>query len=309
MKLAISGAAGFLGREAIDYFSAEGKVSVHALTSQANPPPPVEGVTWFSGSLSDPTTLRNWLSGCDAVLHLAERGVPAQTVENPERQVTANLTVLARLICGMREQGIKRILYASSGGALYGSSRDKVSETSALELRTPYAVGKFAAERLLLQLNEMEGWSNSILRIANPYGAHQLGKLKQGLIGMAVEKMYFGKGIPLWVSPKTSKDFLAASDVSRAFSLFLKTPTPGIFNLGSGTSTSLETLFQTLEKITGRKPNIISTPRTLQEAPITALDCTKIKKALGWETTVTLEQGLAQLWAIRCKRATTKQAA
>ena len=87
-------------------------------------------------------------------------------------------------------------------------------------------------------------------------------------------------------------------------------PSAGIFNIGSGTSTTLETLFQTLEKITGRKPNIISTPRPLHEAASTALDCSKVKKALGWETTVSLQQGLVQLWAVRCKKAAAiKQAA
>ncbi len=313
MKLAISGASGFLGREAIDYLSADPKLTIHALcSSTAQPLAEVDGLKVFSGSLADSKTVKEWLSGCDAVLHLAERGMPSQVVERPDTQITRNITNAVCLTSAMRDLGIKNMIYASSGGALYeGVSRegDRLNEKSPISLRNPYAISKYFVEQHCERLNHEESWNISILRISNPYGIHQIGRTRQGIIGLAIEKIYFGKGIPLWVSQKTAKDFLYVTDLCRAFELFSKKPTAGVFNIGSGQSTTLETLFRNLEKITGRKPNICTTPKPLNEPQITALDCLKAKTAVGWECSVSLESGLVQLWDWRCKKAPLTRAA
>ncbi len=300
-KIAISGAGGFLGREAIDFFGSDSSVVVHALYSPRRAPPPARpGLVPFIGDLLDTVQTRKWLTGCDAVIHLAERGYPAEPFAEAEGHATTNLSTAARLIAGMKDVGIKRLIYTSSGGALYrGASVGTLDEHSPLMMRTPYAVTKYLLEKRFMDLAEEENWKVSILRVSNPYGIHQIGRLHQGIIGAAIEKLYNREVLPLWAPLATAKDFLAVHDVSRAFQLALRNPVSGIFNIGSGHGTTLHELFATLEKVSGRKLQVKDQPIELLEAERVALECTLAKKTWGWKTTVSLEEGIDGLWRHR----------
>ncbi len=314
MKIALNGAGGFLGRELIDYYAqTKPNVILQALYSHSAAAPQASpGLIPFQGALQDSSLLGNWLEGCAAVFHLAERGFPSQESEHPEFQITTNVTNAARLVCAMREKGIKKLIYASSGGALYDgltASANALVESSPVHLRTPYSVSKFLVERLFIQLIENEGWDIKILRISNPYGIHQVGSSQQGIIGMMVEKAHQDEEFPLWVPLTTSKDFISATDLAGAFDLFYQGGEAGVYNIGSGLSCSLGQLFETLEKVTQRKVKFRVSRRDLQEPLKVALDCSKAKGSVGWEPSLSLEKGLTQLWEWRVKQKKVKLAA
>jgi UDP-glucose 4-epimerase len=307
VKIAVTGAGGFLGRELIDFFAtAEPSSAVNGLYSHKSVVPPATSRLFrYQGAMQDSALLLRWLEGCDSVLHLAERGFPSQAPSKPEIQIVTNLTNATRLVCAMREKGIRKLIYASSGGALYEGVRQAgsaLTEKSPLNLRTPYSISKFLVERLFTRLIEEEGWDIKILRISNPYGIHQLGRSQQGVIGMALEKAFQDQPIPLWVPLTTSKDFIGASDVCRAFQLFLHGGEAGIYNIGSGQSCSLGKLFETIEKITGKTLKLSPRERDLQEPQQVALDCNRAKAAVSWIPNVPLEEGLTHLWKWRVQR-------
>ena len=301
LKVALSGAGGFLGREAADLLATDSSVTLHALYSPQKPLPRAgPRFVPFRGDLREAKETRAWLNGCDAVLHLAERGYPAEAHPEADGRVVASLTTAARLIDSMKAEGVKKLIYASSGGALYrGLPMGTLDENSPLAIRTPYAMTKFLLEKRFLDLVAEESWQVSILRVANPYGIHQLGRSHQGIIGVAIDKLYKNEELPLWAPLTTAKDFLAAEDVCRAFQLALRNPASGIFNIGSGHGTTLQELFSTIEKVAGRKLRVKSKPVALIEAERVALDCAKAKKALGWVITIGLEAGIERLWRHR----------
>ncbi len=301
MKIAVSGAGGFLGREATDLLALDPLLTIHALFSPHKTLPPAgPRFVPFQGDLREPKETRAWLKGCDVVLHLAERGRPTEPLAEAEGRVVANLTSAARLIDSMKSEGVKKLIYASSGGALYrGIPAGTLDESSPLAIRTPYAMTKFLLEKRFMDLASDENWQVTILRVANPYGIHQIGRTNQGIIGAAIEKLFQNEELPLWVPLTTAKDFLSAHDVCRAFQLALRSTTSGIFNIGSGHGTTLQELFTTLEKVSARKLLVKNVPLPLTEAERVALNCTKAKQTLGWSMTIRLEEGIETLWRHR----------
>lgn len=293
LSLAISGAGGFLGASAVTHFSRHPNVrEVRALLGPHHPGIPGQK-TFFSGDLRDPKLVREWLGDANAVLHFAHRGYPA---DGNADTLAENTEATRVLLSVMRERGIRRLIYPSTGGALYRvGNHTPFTEESPVEFRSAYAVAKLAVEGLLAVES---GIDSTILRVSNPYGTGQFGRTRQGLIGILFRKALTKQPIQIWGSPATVKDFVYISDVLAALdaSLFRVAALKGVFNVGSGVGTTLEEAIAAVAETTGLELRCEPQPAKAWDASWTVLDTTKFQQATGWRPAVSFSDGVRRMW-------------
>lgn len=302
LKIAIAGAGGFLGAASVKAWLNDPRVaSVRGLyrSSQQIPRDSNAKLETVVGDLSNASLAEKLVRGVDVVVHFASHGFPSDPVPNPTALVSENLGATESLVRAMEKQGVRKILYASTGGGLYraGENRVPLDESAAVELRSPYALYKMATEQLL-SLHSFQGRIDPLLvRLSNPYGPGQLGRSRQGFFGVAFQKAVDGTAMPLWGSLETCKDFIFIDDTIDALGAFLWSRAPqGLYNLGSGAGTTLKEGLDLVQKITGVKLRLEAMPAKSGDTTWTILDITKTRKATGWAPKTSLEAGLTATW-------------
>lgn len=299
--IAVSGAGGFVGTAAIEAFLREKDVAVRALYSRPVPGlPATPRHVPFVGELADASLVDRWLEGASAVVHLANRGYALDQVAHVHELIAMNLGATGHVVEGMRRRGIRRLVFASTGGGMYRATDARVpfTETSPVEARSPYALYKLSCERLLEYAELAMGLSPVILRISNTYGPGQFGRTRQGIVGVAFHKALAGLPLPVWGSLATAKDFVYIGDTVEAIRLALSETTlpGGLYNVGSGEATPLSEVIRLIEAQTGRPLELALSPAKAGDTPWTALDTTKLG-AFGWAPRTSLAEGIARTWA------------
>lgn len=301
MRIAITGAGGFLGSAALEYFSLDPEVvEVRALFSRPFQGELASKVVPIIGELKSPTTCHSLVHGMDYVLHFANRGFPADREQDPARLIGLNILATDQLLHAMKECRVTNLIYASSGGGIYRDSNKKqpYREDSPTLFRTPYAATKLISEYVINEFSKSFQLNPTILRISNPFGLGQLNRERQGFIGVILGKLLRYKPIQIWSSLDIVKDFIYIDDVLSAIDSIMKSESSisGTYNLGSGTGKSLMSVIQTIEKVTGRQIPFELNPNPIPENRWTVLDCAKLTKATGWKCQHTLEEGIEELW-------------
>ncbi len=301
-KIAVTGAGGFLGTALVRALNAHPKVeSIRCLFSR---PPighrPLAKTQIQIGELANETTAQTLVAGCDTVVHFATRGFPSDPVDHPNRLVTENVAAMGNLLDAMASQGVLRLVHASSGGAIYAPPPSPVplTETAAIDIRSPYALSKIIQEQFAALYQNTRGVEAACLRVSNPYGPGQWGRSRQGIFGAAFQKIMVGDPLPLWGTLDTRKDFLYVGDAAAAFLSVIFAPRfpTGIFHVGSGVGTSLKEGLELVEKISERRllRQILATKPS--DTRWVVLNSEKIRLATGWQATTSLEDGLRLTW-------------
>lgn len=142
------------------------------------------------------------------------------------------------------------------------------------------------------------GIKGACLRLANPYGAGQSGRSRQGIVGVAFQKVLAAEPLPLWGTLDTCKDFLYVEDAVDAFlSVLFCHPFPeGIFHVGSGRGTTLDEVLTLVEKISGKRLIRQTMATKPSDTPWVVLDSDKIRRATGWRAMTSLEEGMRRTW-------------
>jgi len=257
---------------------------------------PLERVRYVCGDLNDAAALETALSlGVDAVIHLAFATLPKTSNHNPMLDVESIATTLHLLNLCVKFK-IKRIVFASSGGTVYGIPKTlPIAEDHPTDPICSYGIGKLASEKYLRLHDRLHSCSSVILRIANPYGIRQSPESSQGVVPVFMSKMLEGKPITIWGDGSSVRDFVSIRDVAKMFLLAVRSNAAGIFNVGSGVGTSINELVQLLSSIRHMKPAIITEPARDCDVPTVVLDCQKAKIVYGWEPEIKLGEGLAEL--------------
>ena len=300
-KIAVTGAGGFLGSAALEFFSLDPQITeIRALFSKNQTPNLLPKVVPIVGELRSEMVCQTLLKGVDAVLHFANRGFPSDREKDPAKLIGNNLVSTDQLLQTMRQLQIPKLIFASSGGAVYQESKNRkpFQELDPTVARTPYAATKLISEYAIQEFSTHFSIDSCILRISNPFGLGQLNRTRQGFIGVLLGKLLRHEPMKIWSSLDIVKDFIYIDDVLSAFDSVLKSPKPvsGIYNLGSGVGTSLMEVIQTIEKVTERQVPFELAPNPLPENLWTVLDCSKLNEATGWQCLHSIEDGIEELW-------------
>jgi UDP-glucose 4-epimerase len=253
-------------------------------------------VKYSCGHLNDPAALEKaFSSSIDAVIHLASATVPNTSNDNPMLDVESVQATLGLLNLCVKFR-VKRIVFASSGGTVYGIPKSlPIAENHPTDPICSYGIGKLAVEKYLQLYDRLYSSSSVILRIANPYGIRQSSESTQGVMPVFMTKMLESKPITVWGDGSSVRDFVSVRDVAKCFLLALKSDAAGIFNVGSGIGTSVDELVGLLSSIQHVEPVIVREPPRNCDVPAIVLDCRKAKAIYGWEPRITLREGLAEL--------------
>lgn len=233
----------------------------------------------------------------DVVCHLAWSTVPATSNADPIADITENLAGSVKLLEAMRVLGKTRIVYLSSGGAVYGLPRTTpIREEHALDPISAYGVTKVAFEKYLGMYAALHGVRPTIIRPSNPYGPGQNKIGVQGAVNTFLNAAATGENVTIWGDGSTIRDYLAVEDVARLVGAAVEAGTAGIYNCGSGHGTSLLELIGEVERITGAVINRVHRPARDFDPPVIVLDTSRARADFGWTPRVSLDVGLAAAW-------------
>lgn len=291
MHIIVIGGNGFIGRHFVQHLMANDHMVTIVSRKCIEFSP--EGCNTLCGGIEALCANADLLSRADAVCHLASSTIPSSSSDAPLVDVDENLRPMLILLNSMKQHGNKRILFLSSGGAVYGvPNQIPIPETHPTNPISPYGVVKLAIEKYLAFYARHHGFSPVVIRPANPYGPEQ-GKVGQlGVIWTFLSLMREGRPATLWGDGSAVRDFVYVEDLCSMMRLALEEGAGGIFNCGAGHGTSLNTLISTLKIETGLNLEVKRRPARVFDPPSVVLDIARAKRELGWRPQVSLQEGI-----------------
>ena len=287
MRALVLGGGGFLGTNLCRALLAEGH-EVRGYGRRRVDAAALAGVEWHDGTWPGPVPL----DGVEVVFDLIGGGLPARS------DVAASVTSVVALLTACQTARVARIVFASSGGTVYGvTGPEPIAETAPTDPVSAYGIAKLVAEKLLALSERQGGPRAAIARIANPYGSFQDGARGQGLVAATLHALRAGQPVEVWGDGGIVRDYLHIDDVVRALLLAAAEDGPrGVFNLGSGIGRSIVEVIAGVGEAAGITPRIVHRPARPADVPANVLDCARLR-GLGWVPQVGWAEGLALLAA------------
>jgi UDP-glucose 4-epimerase len=288
----ITGGAGFVGSNLARELVASG-VGVRVLDDfDAVTTDYLDGldVRRANGNIEDPAAVRRAVKGADAVVHLAAMSGVAPSVEHPERDFAVNVQGTFNVLDAVRRAGVPRVIFASSGAVLAGA-KPPLSEDVLPSVLSPYGASKLYGEAALQAFQSVYGFTGIVLRFSNVYGPNC--DHKRSVVAEFLRRALHRKPLVIYGNGRQTRDFLHVDDVCRAVQIALRSPSSGVFQLGTGVETSVARLANLVQKAAGTKLEIDRRPERPGEAARNFVDPSKARRMLHWEPKVALPDGLA----------------
>lgn len=236
----------------------------------------------------------------DYVFHLAAQIDVSRSVANPEFDNKVNAMGSYRIFKNSGLNKVKKVIFISTGGALYGNCAKPATEQSLIQPVSPYAIHKYAAERYLELFGELYGLNHIVLRLANVYGPRQYKGGECGVIGIFTSNIINNQASVLYGDGSKTRDFVYVSDVVNACLKAISSKEEGVFNIGNGQEISMLQIIDSIKKVAGKKFIYKKEKDRAGEVQSSVLNSQKAKKILGWQSQVKLEEGVEKTieWAI-----------
>lgn len=296
MKVLVTGGAGFIGSHIVDRFIDEGDevVVVDNLStgSESNLNPRAR---FYRIDIQNPDLEEVFQKERpDCVSHQAAQIDVRLSVADPILDARINVIGTINLLQNCVKYKVKKVLFASSGGAIYGEQEIfPAPEDHPLRPLSPYGITKLVAEHYLHYYKITYGLDYVSLRYANVYGPRQDPYGEAGVVAIFIQKMLNGGQPVINGDGEQTRDFVYVEDVARANSLALKGNTrENIFNIGTGIETSVNQIFYNLKEMINPAIKEVHGPQKTGEQRRSVIDPLRAKRVLGWEPGVRLSEGL-----------------
>ena len=231
----------------------------------------------------------------DAVVHQAAQMDVRKSVTDPMFDASVNIIGTLNLLEMCREYNIKKVLFSSTGGAIYGEQeRFPADEEHPLRPISPYGIAKLSIEKYLYYYHAVHGLNYISLRYANVYGPRQSPHGEAGVVAIFTSKMLAGEQPLINGDGKQTRDYVFVDDVVKANLLALQYDGSGIFNVGTGVETSVNEIFGLLRSITGAKCEEQHASAKQGEQQRSVIDTKLFEKKFGWRPGTQLREGLAR---------------
>ncbi len=298
MKALVTGGNGFMGSHLVAGLAAEGwdVVVVDPGTNPFFSPPPEVRVV--REPISNRGAMRQALEGVDVVFHLAWSGVHVSSNQDLRSHVEVNLLPSLSLFDACLEVGVRRLVFISSGGTVYGKAETlPIAEDHATHPINAYGVTKLAVEHYLALYRHLWRLEPVILRPSVAYGERQDPAGLQGAVAVFFGRLLEGEPIVVWGDGGAVRDYFHVSDLVRACLSAATRPVAGeTFNISGGRGVSLRELVELIRRVTGRSPEVRYEEARSFDVPELVLDLRKARQLLAWEPRVALEEGLERTW-------------
>jgi UDP-glucose 4-epimerase len=296
MRFLVTGGAGFLGAALANRLAADGH-AVHVLDDLSNGRRELldPGIAFTEGDVDNIPLLWSLLQDVDSVYHLAARVSVPQSILHPREYNRVNVGGTVSLMEAMRDTGVGRVVFASSG-AVYGDQpRQPVREDDPPRPDSPYAVSKWSAEQYIHTIGTLWGIETVALRIFNAYGPNQsLPASHAPVVPRFMQQALGGGSIVIFGDGQQTRDFVYVDDVVAALvaAVTARNVNRQVINIGSGQETSIRELVDRIARATGRPAAIITNPQKPGGVPRLAADISRARELLGFRPKVGLDEGL-----------------
>jgi UDP-glucose 4-epimerase len=299
MRVLVTGGAGFIGSHLVDACHSRGaEVAVvddlsTGRLARLSPDTEFHKVN----VLDDDALVRVFRSTRpEVVVHLAAQVDVRASVTHAGNDARVNIGGTIN-VCDAALRAGARVVLASTGGAIYGTGAPiPTRETYSPKPESPYGVAKFCAEQYLACYNRLHHTQHSILRLGNVFGPRQDTSGEAGVVAVFAGRVASDAPLVVFGDGTQRRDYVYATDVCRAFMAAADLPDAGVWNIGTGRSTSVNELVDTLAAVTGRSVDVRRALRRSGEVQNSALDVTAARRDLGFATEVSLEDGIRRVY-------------
>lgn len=301
LKCVVLGGGGFIGSHVVDALLEQGhrvRVFERQNVNIRNIAHVLGRIELMHGDFLNEDDLCRAVAGMDVVVHLISTTLPKSSNDDAAYDIETNVIGTLRLLNLIKQTGIRKIIFASSGGTVYGVPQyQPIAETHPTAPICSHGIAKLAIEKYLHLYHHLYGLDYTVLRFANPYGGRQDPMTGQGAVTAFLWQMLKGEPLSIWGDGTVARDYFYISDLVLAVLAAIEKDTPlKIYNIGSGVPHTLNELLSIIQTVTGRTPIVRYSPARKLDVPFNSLDISRARKELLWQPQVPLEEGLARTW-------------
>ncbi len=300
MRVLITGGNGFIGSHLLDRALGEGwQVRIHDIADERFRSRQT-GVDYLLGDFQTERAQHEMVADVDVVFHLACTTIHQTSNENPIYDIESNLVGTVRLLQHCVEANVKKIVFLSSGGTVYGIPRElPIKESHPTNPICSYGIHKLAIEKYLGMFHHLYGLEYVVLRPSNPYGERQDFRNKQGAVTVFLGNIARNEPITIWGDGEIVRDYFHVEDLAQACVDAATTDVQRrILNIGSGTGISLNELVGRIEAVLGVRAKVDRDSASARpfDVPELRLDISQARQVLSWQPKVSLDQGILRTW-------------
>lgn len=295
MKVLVTGGAGFIGSHLVDRLVLEGHEVVVIDNLATGKRRNINRAARFYK-----TDIQSWRvervfrnERPNVVMHLAAQMDVRKSVEDPMFDAQVNVLGTLNVLQQAVKHGVRKVIFSSSGGAIYGEQEIyPAPESHLLSPLSPYGLSKLCGEQYLSYFQRVSGLQAVSLRYANVYGPRQDPEGEAGVVAIFIQKMLNNEQPVINGNGRQTRDFVFVDDVVEANLAMIGQETQGTYNVGTGVETSINDLFRILVQHTGSTCKEIHGPAKKGEQARSVIDSTKLRQEVSWEPKADLSDGL-----------------
>jgi len=300
MRILVTGGAGFIGSHTAEALLRAGHevAMIDDLSTGKRANVPAGAETLITDIASHEARLLVARFRPEALLHLAAKVSVRASIDDPGLDARTNVLGSLALLEACRRAGTAYALFASTGGAMYGTARTfPIAETAPAEPASPYGCAKLAVEGYLGYYRRVHGLRTCVLRYANVYGPRQDPHGEAGVVAIFAQRCRAGEPLHIHGDGSQTRDYVHVDDVVAANLACLGARMEGVFNVGTGQETSVATLAAGLLALSGSRGGVRHGPERAGDVARSCLDAALLSRATGWRPRLGIRDGLASTWA------------
>jgi UDP-glucose 4-epimerase len=301
VRILVTGGAGYIGSHTVDALVATGAHDISVIDNLSagkrdhlNP-----GARFHQADIRDAGEVGRIIASerPEVMIHFAAQMDVRRSVADPAADAQVNVVGFLNLMEAARQHGLRRVVFSSTGGAIYGEQDFfPADESHPCRPVSPYGVAKFATESYLYFYRAQYGIDYAAMRYANVYGPRQDPHGDAGVVAIFCGRLLENKPVTIFGDGEQTRDYVYVGDVVRANVAAVSAAVTGPINIGTGIETSINHLYRTLAGVAKSGQAAAYAPGRPGEQKRSAISAGRAERELGWKPQVTLEEGLRRTY-------------
>ena len=258
---------------------------MHGFGRRKSYPEALDGIRFTTAEFSDRASLARAIEGAEYVFHLLAGSTPESSNRDPVADLESGVSGTLHLLAICRAAGVRKVVFVSSGGTVYGVPASvPIEESAPTNPICAYGVSRLAIEKYLHLYQHLHGLDYAVLRAANPFGPWQDPERRQGVIPAIMNSVLHERPAEIWGDGFVVRDYIYVGDVAEAVALVATySGEQRVLNVGSGVGRSvLEVVRDIVAVLGGQSAKVLHKPVRASDVPVSVLDTALIRRELGW---------------------------